>query len=36
MIEIDLDYIRRRSWLFDIEIMFRTFTNLVGGRNLGH
>lgn len=31
-LEYDLYYLRNRSWWFDIKILWKTFTNIVGGK----
>jgi|GEM_PF-96338 len=31
-LELDLYYLRHRSWLFDIKVLFSTFTNIVFGK----
>ncbi|WP_129727567.1 sugar transferase [Ectobacillus funiculus] len=33
MVEMDLEYIRKRSFSFDLKIIFKTFTVLLGSKN---
>lgn len=30
--ELDLHYLKHRSWWFDIKVLFLTFTNIVSGK----